>query len=60
MSKDHIIIQSTLKRLDNQMDEHRGRMGRMQLWLDYHDRRLESLSSGIDERMARLDALLKR
>lgn len=60
MSKDHIIIQSTLKRMENHMDEHRGRAGRMQLWLDYHERRLDHLSSSIDQRLARMDALLKK
>ncbi len=60
MSKDHIIIQNTLKRMDNHLEEHRGRAGRMQLWIDYHGRRLEHLSNSIDERMARLDALIKQ
>ena len=60
MSKDYIIARNTEKRMDGHLLDARNRSGRMQLWLDYNNRRIASLSDRLDAGLARLEALRVR
>jgi hypothetical protein len=52
----HLI--AALDRLDENLDVQWGRVGLMERWLENHTRRLDDLSSRIDQSLARIDALL--
>ncbi len=60
MSKDYIIGKSTEQRCDDHLQECRGQSGRVQLWIDYNNRRIDHLSNFVEERMARIDRLMKK